>query len=336
MKLNKNGMTLIETIVGILILSIASLMAATGFSTIIQQMEEGAEIKNATNRIVNAIDGNKNDTDTKNYISSGSATAILTVQKNGSSKQVKNSGQLVTGEISYGDGINDNVSISRYISRASEISESEKKADDMLHDDFIATITPEFINSLTNAEKGEIRATCGMTSGPNYGNSSLREYLQCMAYKNEDGSYNWPALDMSKLYYYYTDANGVQMKKYMDTFLDKDNMHIFPYYPSVPGSSNALGYYIVYAFNSEKAENNWGAFMVYNDTDQHWYFIEDSRWGMKIKSFGLTSINKTTIALSKEEWDRQKQDMMQESLFKETSTSSTIEKIRWRRVYEDK
>lgn len=82
--MNKKGMTLIEMVVTLLILSIASTMLLGGFATIIRIMGNASEVKNASNTLLSYLEGT-DDKDVEKEVDTSSVSTPLTytIKKSG-------------------------------------------------------------------------------------------------------------------------------------------------------------------------------------------------------------------------------------------------------------
>lgn len=302
MRLNDKGLTLIELIVSMLILSIASLMFYASFSVVLRTMKEGADIKNACAEIVAILDGNAvDDNDALNVSTNRLARGRVTLSDN-STILVEGIGYHATK--TYGNDDSDNVNLQKFTIYTT--TKNEKHAMEMggILDVVEGNgLSQAFVSSLTDDEKKQIAQELGRNniwaSNDVFIDYLYKKYLKEL---NNVEAYVWPTIDITKMKV--RDGSTISIT---DNSLGKlTKLYMVPYYID---PKNGL-----YLLSGRKTPaigaTDWNAYLIYNDDDQHWYYQKSS--------FGLTSLTNKSEA----EWLALKQKMRRGE-------------DGWQRVYED-
>lgn len=323
MEFNNKGMTLIELLVAIVVLSIACLMSATGVTAIISRMSEGAEIKKATNTIVSAIDGDSSSTEYKDILNVKTGMAQLKLDDG---TTLVTNGTMYEGKIVYGSGDNDSVNLSRYSAQEIVMTDNEKTAYTMYTLINNPPLTIDWYNTLPKEDKDKITAETGLNS-PGIGawdtqftnkNERFMQYVALTYYYKIDSSgkriTNWPLLDTSKMYY--INPNNPEAKIYLGSIY---KLYIQTYFPNGGGNPNSdtYGLNIIYC-RSERNDysgGNWGTSFIFNDLDNHWYYRKNS-----------ISINSELNAANKIDAEKKLIELKQSMLNQQNG---------WYRIYED-
>lgn len=320
MEFNNKGMTLIELLVAIVVLSIACLMSATGVTAIISRMSEGAEIKKATNTIVSAIDGDSSSTEYKDILNVKTGMAQLKLDDG---TTLVTNGTMYEGKIVYGSGDNDSVNLSRYSAQEIVMTDNEKTAYTMYTLINNPLLTIDWYNTLPKEDKDKIAQETGLYPTTDYNtgftnrNEKFMQYVALTYYYKLDVSgkrtTNWPILDTSKMYFINPEYPGT--KQYLT---DISTLYILPYFPNGGGKgtagSNTFGLNILYARTSNSYGNGWSTSFVFNDLDNHWYYRKNS--------ISMTILNADNGEDAKKNLIEFKQKLL-------------AQEDGWRRIYED-
>lgn len=300
MRLNDKGLTLIELVVSMLILSICSLMFYASFTVVLRTMKEGADIKNANAEIVAILDGNAIDDGDIPIVSKiKTARGRVTLSDN-STIDVEGIGYNATK--TYGKNGSDYVNLQKFTTN--KLTRNENSALEM--NDLLTTIAGDglsqaFINNLSKEERAELCKEIGRdsiwVSNDIFIELLYKKYLKEL---NNVESYTWPAMNIS----------GMKVKDgTLLTQIDKnlgDSLYVIPYYINPEN-----GLYLLSARKTAAIiKTDWNAYLIFNDDDQHWYYRKSP--------FGLTSLTNKTEA----DWIALKQKMRKGE-------------DGWQRVYED-
>lgn len=268
MKRNEKGLTLIELIVSMLILSIASLMFFSSFSVVLRLMKEGADIKNASADIVAMLDGNAVDDGDVPIISTNTlAKASLTLSD---SSIIRVEGTAYHATKAYGSDTDDMVHLEKFTTHA--LTKNEKSALKMsgiLDSVGGIGLSKTFIDNLSKEEKQQICDEIGRTNfWPN--NDVFIDYLYKKYLKeiNNVESYVWPTIDISNMKLH--DGSTIVIKdRVLDTLME---LYVVPYFIDPTN-----GLYLLSARTTPAIDRpNWNAYLIFNDDDQHWYYRESS------------------------------------------------------------
>lgn len=297
MKQNQKGMTLIEVIVSLLILSTASLMAFSSFSVIIRTMNEGSNIKNSANKIVALIDGNASAVDKKDIITEiNTATARLSVGGN----TINVHGTAYKGSIQYGSDTSDFVELGVFTTETNKLTPIEQLAYDLKKELQNIIYVPGFIDNIKKPEDyyiSNIKPLLG-NQDMSYNNDVLRDYLFKYYYpKNSKNA--WASFDASKFEF---DTNNQAFVNAYKANL-KGIYYIQPFFPQPYIDGVKI---VLFARTDNTSAPGWSDVKFYfNDTDNHWYYKPSgwySKGGFGWKSFSLPNLNNTTLAGAETEW----------------------------------
>lgn len=277
MEFNNKGMTLIELLVAIVVLSIACLMSATGVTAIISRMSEGAEIKKATNTIVSAIDGDSSSTEYKDILNVKTGMAQLKLDDG---TTLVTNGTMYEGKIVYGNGDNDSVNLSRYSAQEIVMTDNEKTAYTMYTLINNPPLTIEWYNSLSKEDKDKIAQETGLEDPALKGpwnnqfvdkNERFLQYVALTYYYKLDASgkrvTNWTVLDISKMYYINPIKPGERV-----TIKDTAINYIMPYFSNDNNITNGVNIIFCRRDKNDYGNGSWNVKFVFNDLDNHWYY----------------------------------------------------------------
>lgn len=324
---NQQGMTLIEMIVAILVLSIASMVLYTGFTKVILLMGDGASVKNATNTIVSGIENGLEDDQYEDIIKQENATASLDLQDGGLPVTVN--GSVIQGELSYGAGENDILKLAKFSTDILFVTENERKAIDMIYNynnflgygfnkDGVDYMKNKVINDDTTVYKtlnSIMLAYNSKALDSIYCNNDIyRYFFYYYTYNSHCTDYfcimegatetSWPNLDVSK------------MKKKDGTPIRDAN---YPYIQSYTYSTKEKGTVLIYAgkANLPEGNNRWVTRFIYNPDNKHWYYRTTGEIGLVGKVGSSADGTLTT-----QNWNQLKDDL-------------NHERDGWVRIYED-
>lgn len=297
---NEKGLTLIELIVSMLILSIASLMFYASFTVVLRTMKEGEDIKNASAEIVSIIDGNASDNKENPIVLKNNTARGNITLSNGSVISVEGTGY--NGTKPYGKDSSDYVNLQKFMIKKYTFNEKNAiELSNMLDSVEGNGLSSAFVNNLSETEKKNIAAEIGRTSFW-ASNDVFIDYLYKKYFKEfyNVESYVWPTIDITKMKV----KNGTYI-----TEIDKNlssNLYVVPYYIDPTN-----GVYLLSGRKTPAIEKtNWDAYLIFNDDDRHWYYSKTP--------YGLTKLTNKTDA----EWSDLKKQML-------------YEQNGWQRVYED-
>lgn len=317
---NQTGMTLIELIVSLLILSIASLMFYSSFQVVLRTMREGNEIKNATNSINAAIDGDRDATENKGIVSANSERVELTLQ-DGTKLSV--SGTMFKGSLSYSD--EDTITLSRFTSTIYALTENEKKAITFIQQ--IQSVYGiglnkegvDYINNLRTKDPAfdaKVRGWIGQSSFyPN--NDVFRNFLYFGYFNdiNHTTNYKWPVLDISNMRL----KDGTTL--YSMNGIQKTNTYYIQPYFHIPSTKDGYIIHANLADNPITSAKKWETRFIFNPDDQHWYFRKTGN--LQIAGTGtLGSCTNADTTSCANNWNTIKSNMMKGL-------------DGWERIYED-
>lgn len=287
MKKNKKGFTLIEVIVSMLILAIASMMGLIGFSNVIQHMSEGASIKNATNQIVMLMDGKEENITDGDIITQDGSTSVQLTLEDGSKVVVE--GTMNKGQVMYGEDRMDTVSLFKYSTKIIELTENEKRAIKFIQqlNGINGTgLNETFVNYIKGLPKDDpykivvLNAhdsrykpcyidqmhipNCNNYQGPPYFGSSndiFRKVLYDGLFKSAYNEELWSEFRIDKN----IDRNDNVIKFSSAQYLK-------PYY-----YAPKEGRFLIYANDMDIFKNgddggDWNTRLIFNDDDNHWYY----------------------------------------------------------------
>lgn len=299
MKQNQKGMTLIEVIVSLLILSTASLMAFSSFSVIIRTMNEGSNIKNSANKIVALIDGNASAVDKKDIITEiNTATARLSVGGN----TINVHGTAYKGSIQYGSDTSDVVELGVFTTETNKLTPIEQMAYDFKKELQGIIYVPNF---LVDKQTSEIFSTIGRNT-VNYTNDILRDYLFKYHFpKVLNVNSGWPSFDASKFKF---DTNN---QEFIDRYKVKlkETYYIQPYFMT-PAVDNVR--FVLFAKSDNNSNAGWSTNFYFNDDDNHWYYKPDGYYNKDLSwvGFSLPSLKGSTLAEADASWSTVKERMV--------------------------
>lgn len=268
---NHKGLTLIELIVSLLILSIATLMFYSSFSVVLRTMKEGNDIKNSMIKINAAIDSDMAADGSGEIINIKNDTATLTL-KDGTS--LSTSGSMMEGSISYSD--EDTLTLARFTTKVYVFTENEKQATSFykqIQSIYGTGLNAEgvaYINDLRKKDSKydeKITAWIGQAYfGPD--NTLFRRFLYVGYFNdiNNTTDYRWPTLNISKMKL----KDGTSLTSFKGVS-ETNTYYIQPYFYQ----PSAVDGYIIYANLADNPLTNtsqWGTQFIFNSDDQHWYF----------------------------------------------------------------
>lgn len=297
MRQNQKGMTLIEVIVSLLILSTASLMAFSSFSVIIRTMNEGSNIKNSSNKIVSLMDGDAPAADKEGVIDEiKTATAYLSLE---GGTQINVHGTAYKGTIQYGSDASDVVELSKFTTKTNKLTPIEQLAFDFKKELQSIIYVPNFIDNIKNQKDylDKVKPLLG-NKDVSYNNDILRDYLFRYYYPTNNKD-EWPSFDASK--FEFDTDNQTFIDKYKSNLTGKYYIQPFFQQPYIDGVK-----FVLFARSDNTSVSGWSDVKFYfNDTDNHWYY-KPSGWysngSFVWKSFSLPNLNNTTLAGAETEW----------------------------------
>lgn len=306
MRQNQKGMTLIEVIVSLLILSTASLMAFSSFSVIIRTMNEGSNIKNSSNKIVSLMDGDAPAADKEGVIDEiKTATAYLSLE---GGTQINVHGTAYKGTIQYGSDASDVVELSKFTTKTNKLTPIEQLAFDFKKELQNIIYVPGFIDNIKKPEEyyiSNIKPLLG-NQDMSYNNDVLRDYLFKYYYPTNSKD-AWPSFDASKFEF---DTNNQDFINAYKSNL-KGIYYIQPFFPQPYIDGVKI---VLFARTDNTSVPGWSDVNFYfNDTDNHWYY-KPSGWygkgGFGWGRFSLTTINNTTLSGAESTWSTIKERMI--------------------------